>query len=135
MTPEIYEIVRRAASDVDYVARDWNCECPPQEGYTVEAPVCHDRHLQRALIELEKIETPAVETMHPERLTTIAERTYFEEAQKLAKREPAINGGWSSLELILNPNLSERPPAGYSHRDALVIGTPYYTFHDHGAGI
>lgn len=104
--------------------RDVNeCYCEPDDGCTIDSPNCEARHLQAAVRKLHDMARPTVTTLHPERLTNLPERIYFEQAQRMAEEHPALNGGYSDLELILNPDLSNRPKEVFSKRDTEVFGT------------
>ncbi len=101
---------------------DCDCYCDREEGCTIDDPKCHSRQCQAAMRRLEDLKQPKVTTMHQDRLTNPAERIYFEAAKKLGERTRGVNGGYSDLDGILNPDLGSQPN-GYSHRDAEVVGT------------
>jgi hypothetical protein len=119
------ETQRRHLSDAialmkDEWQPDFGCDDP---SCTIEEPRCSARRVEATIHELEAILHPVVTTRHPERLAGgSAERIFFEAAQGLAKREPGINHGFSTLAHLLNPNLKGFPPVP-SAVEAEIVGT------------
>lgn len=75
------------------------------EDCSIDNPKCGDMHVRAALAKIEAIADPEMKTLHPSRMTNLAERVYVEEWIKLNERKPAINYGFTTLEHILDPSV------------------------------
>lgn len=100
--------------------RDCDC-CYHDSGARTEDPcdVCQARH---AMTLIEKVLSPVMEGLHPDRMKNHAERLYVEHWRKQCIRQPGLNHGYGLLELVLCPE-GQKWPGHVSQRDATVATT------------
>lgn len=115
-----------------YSLADRDCDCMYRdEKCDVENANCETCAARAACDRLERLITPSPKPLQEKRLTNPAERIFWEQWQRLNKRQRGINGGFTALEHILDPNLDDerqgavplllrKPPPPVSTRDAQV---------------
>lgn len=109
---------------------DSDCYHEGDSPCTPENPQCDTCHARAAYDILQQMLTPCPPPLHASRLTNAAERIYWQQWLKLNERQRGLNGGFTTLEHILDPNvekkarsISYRPaPPPVSTRDAEVAG-------------
>ena len=129
MNKEDRQLLEEAMGLLEYPAgMDHWCD---DDECAIDNPRCSDMHMRAALEKLETLADPKMKTIHPSRLTNLAERIFFEEWCKENVRQSHLNHGFTTLEHILDPSIeshrnsdSRRPlPPRPSQRDADVATT------------
>jgi hypothetical protein len=110
----------RAYDSLAYLA-DQECYCDGEDKQVcgIEDPRCDSARARRSQHLIDRVLSPPMESLQPKRLTSPAERVYFETWRKENERQPWLNSGYTTLEWILCPDDQKRPD-GVSRRDALV---------------
>lgn len=84
---------------------------------------CSTCAARQAIERILRVTEPRLETMHPERTVgPVPERIYLETWREENKRRSGVNGGYTVLEGILNPKLSQPAPPVTPH-DSRVATT------------
>lgn len=103
---------------------DHDCDChwgnngPP----TDDSRSCDTCQTRLAVRKIDSVLMPRIEGLHPNRMKNQAERIYVERFRKQCERKPCLNGGFGTLELLLQPEGSKHVPA-VTQRDAHVATT------------
>lgn len=90
---------------------------------TLENPSCGEMHVRAALEQLRAFLEPAHDSLHHGRQVNQPERLFIQHWQTLNRRDPAVNNGYTALELILHPEGQAMPARRVSQRDAEVAAS------------
>ena len=98
--------------------RDCDCDRGLDDRLSNPCEVCQARHARQLI---EDILAPKHEVLWPERMKNLAERIFVDLWRKQQERSPGLNGGYGTLELILQPE-AERAKAARSMFGGLSQG-------------
>jgi hypothetical protein len=124
------KLVIEAMGQLRYITQQ-SCLYEGDERCTCDEPLCESCKARVAYDIMERLLTPCPKPLQERRLKNVAERIFWEEWQKLNKRDSVVNRGFTALEHILNPHLDnpnrkqgpfgdDPPPPPVSTRDAQV---------------
>jgi hypothetical protein len=116
----VFDLLRDAAERWDDISSaKGQCNYCGEPECSLERPYCDPQKARRARRELDRLISPPLESLQPDRLTNPAERIYHEVWQKANERSPGYNHGFTMLEWILCPS-GQKYPSPVSYRDAQV---------------